>query len=640
MLQVGVAIGRSWDERPKNNLVSLLDASLDLAMAQTEERSIAAADLIIRPDVASADDFDFLHQVDALASEGRKAFDEQRSALEDLIYGAQARQRAAAFLQLEAPDVPGAQAWFQAAVLPGTATFGDLYRALRRAHRELPISDAAVRLPSAPNGNATLVLVPAQPISRIEIDLPGDWPPDARRLIEDELRVRYGLAPGQPFGEGAWSRALEELLVEGVLHQVPIVDLRGSGFAPDGTLRLRLREPRIERINTQDPVLQADFDRLFADLEAGPVRTTTLAESVSRTTARLGLSKLEPSIRRRGDAVELDLEAARAPGIELAPQISYESALGPRVAMDVTLSNFWHTGTRFQFHGVYDDLEARLAGEWMDIYRPDPGVEYGFGGFLEKRWFDQEAWTSVTKLRQDRFWGRVQARFGAEQRGLLQFDAGLGEGSSRTSGAMSPRDRAEYGRIALEWDSLDAHTLPTEGTMIRSAFTQTFHADQGPRYATAYFRARRLWRGQEDSRMPGLDLDLEVGLQKDAPPERWSTLGGSESLIGTASASCLAPNFAILRTGFPLTLDNIFGVAIQTVPRFDVGRIADDYRHLDDGFHATGYGVAFRSVIRSFYVELAVGRMRAWNASTHDLVHDSHINFLIGARPFDLWQAQ
>ncbi|HWQ11000.1 MAG TPA: hypothetical protein VN436_17895, partial [Holophaga sp.] len=354
----------------------------------------------------------------------------------------------------------------------------------------------------------------------------------------------------------------------------------------------------------------------------------------------LGLSRLEPSIRQRDGAVELDLDATRAPGIELAPQISYESALGPRVALDATFSNFLHTGTHFQFRGLYDDREARLTGEWMDIYRPNPSVEYGLGGFLEKRWFDQGAWSQVTKLAQDRFWGRLQSRFGAEERGLVQVDAGLEQGSSRTSGAMSPWNRAEYGRVALEWDSLDAHTLPTEGTMIRSAFTRTFHADQGPLYTTAYFRARRLWRAPEDSRLPGLDLDLEAGLQKHAPPERWSPLGGPESFIGTASASRLAPNFAVLRAGFPFTLDSIFGVAVQAVPRIDLGRIADDYRHLDEGFHAAGYGIAFRSVIRSFYVELAAGRMRAWNASTHDLVHDSHISFLIGARPFDLWQTQ
>ena len=640
MIQVGVAIGRSWDEQPKNNLVKLLDASLDLAMAQTEERSIAAADLIIRPCVASASDFDFHRQVDALASEGRKAFDEQRSALEDLIYGPKVHQQAAAFLRLEAPNVPGAKTWFETIVQPGAATFGEIYRVLRKAHRDLPISDAVVFLPSACDGEATLVLLPARLITKFEIDLPANWPPDARGTVERELGRQYGIAPGRLFDESAWSRALEEILVQGVLHQAPILDLRGSGFTADGTLRLRLREPRIERINTQNSVLQADFDRLFAALKASLVRTTTLAESVSRTMARLGLSRLEPSVRQQDGAVELDLDATRAQGIELAPQVSYDSALGPRLALDATFSNFLHTGTHFRFSGIYDDRDARLAGEWMDIYRPDPSVECGLGGFLEKRWLDQAAWSKVTKLGQDRMWGRIQSRFGADERGLLQIDAGLEEGSSRTDEAISPRNRAEYGRIALEWDSLDAHTLPTEGTMIRSAFTRAFHADLGPLYTTAYFRIRRLWNRGEDSWRPGLDIDLEAGCQQDSPPERWSVLGGPESFIGTSSASFLAPNFAILRTGFPRTIDNIFGVAVQMVPRFDFGRIADDYRHLDDGFHVAGYGIAFRSVIRSFYVELAAGRMRAWNASTHDLVHDSHISFLIGARPFDLWQAQ
>ena len=640
MIQVGVAIGRPWDGKPKNNLVKLLDASLDLAMAQTEERSLAAADLIIRPAVVAASDFDFHRQVDALASEGRKAFDDRRAALEELIYGPEVHRKAASSMRPEAPGLSGAAEWCESNVPPGPVTFGHVYRILRKVLRDLPVSSAEVRLPPTPEGDATLVLVPAPVIERFEIDLPDDWPGDACRRIEAEFARRYGLAPGHPFDEGAWSQALEGLLVAGVLNQVPILDLRGSGFSPDGTLVLRLREPRITRISTRDRALQADFNRLFADLKTGPVRTTILAESISRTTARLGLSRLEPSIQEQNGVMALDLEATKASGIELAPQFGYESALGPRVALDAAFANFLHTGTRFQFHGVYDDREACLDGQWLDIFRPYPNIEYGFGGFLEKRWFARQVWTPVSKLRQGRLWGRIQTRFGAEERGLFQADLGRAEGSARTSTGMSPWNRTAYGRLALEWDSLDAHTLPTDGAMVRSAFTRAFHAEQGSPYTTAYLRARRLWRRREDSWHPGLDLDLEAGVQRNAPSARWFPLGGPESLIGTATESCLVPDFAVLRVGFPFTATSIFGLAVQTVPRFDVARISDDYLHLNDGFHVTGCGIAFRSVVRNFYVELAGGRTRARNASTHALVHDSHISFLIGARPFDLWQTQ
>lgn len=638
MIQVGVAIGRPWDQGPKDNIVSLLDAALDLAMAQTEARSEASADLIIRPGIGPANDFDFHRQVDALVREGRGAFDAQRVALEDLLYGPGGRAQAASSCRLEAPDVPGAQAWFAALVPPGPVAFRDLYRALRRAHRDLPVSGAEVRLPTDPGGEAALVLSPARIVTKLEIDLPAEWPSDASRSIQEDLARRYGLAVGRRFHEGAWNQFIEELLVEGILNQVPILDVRGSGFSAEGTLRLRLREMHIDRIHAVDPSLQGDFDRLLANLKDGPIRTDALAEDLSRATSRLGLSTLRPEIRQQDGVLALELESVKAPSVELAPHLAYESTWGAHVALDAACSNVFGTGSRLLFHGAVNDLRARLQGQWLDLLRPLPGVELGVGGSYGKQWFDADRYVPVEKLTEGRFWGRAQTRFGRQDRGLLQLDLGQERGFARVAGGDLPWNRAEYGRLALEWDSLDAHTLPTEGTMIRSAFTRAFRAERGPLYTAEYFRARRLWPGGDSIRTPGLDLDLEVAAQQDAPRERWYIVGGPDSLIGTPSASFLTPNFGIVRIGFPFTLATLFGVAVQGVPRFDVGRFAADSGHLDDGMHATGCGLVLRGVVRSFYVELAGGRVRVRDTETNEVDHVRHFSFLIGTRPFDLWK--
>lgn len=304
LAQVGVAIGRPWDHARKTSLPKLLDAALDLSMAQTEAISAASADLIIRPWTGSANEFDFHHQVDALALEGRKAFEAQRSALEDLIYGKEGRLPAASGLALDAPEVSGAQEWLSSLVPSmGTLSYEDLYRILRRAHRDLPVSEAEILLLGSPSHPAVLRLHPAQTISRLELDLPDGWPSETRAKIEHALVHDFGLAPSQPFHEGTWSRAIEQLLIEGVLNQIPVLDLQGSGILPDGTLRLRLREPSLGRIRSMDPDLQASFDRMLSSLQGGPIRTDQVEGQLVGASSRLGLSRVRPNLHKDGEAV-------------------------------------------------------------------------------------------------------------------------------------------------------------------------------------------------------------------------------------------------------------------------------------------------------------------------------------------------
>lgn len=639
LAQVGVAIGRPWDHARKTSLPKLLDASLDLSMAQTEAISAASADLIIRPWTGSANEFDFYHQVDALALEGRKAFEAQRPALEDLIYGKEARLPAASGLALDASGVPGTQAWLSSLVPSmGTLSYDDLYRILRRAHRDLPVSEAEILLLGSPEHPAVLRLRPAQIITRLELDLPEGWPSEARAKIEQALVQDFDLAPSQPFHEGAWSRAIERILIEGVLNQIPVLDLQGSGILPDGTLRLRLREPSLGHVRSQDPALQASFDRMLSPLQGDPIRTDQVEGQLVGASSRLGLSRVRPNLQKDGEALSLLLESQSAPSVELAPHVAYETTWGPHLALDATFLNFMGTGSRILLHGATNQRQNQVLGEVMGTLRSFPRIEWGLGGSTGKHWFGDESYTPIGKLTRSQFWVRAQTHFAQDDRGLVQLDLGQARGFLGTSGDESPNHRADYARLALEWDSLDAHTIPSSGTLIRAAVTDAFKADTGPTYTLGYARLRRLWAGREETRTPGLDVDAEIGIERNAPQERWYLVGGPDSFIGSPSASFLVPNFAILRLGFPFTLTTVFGVAVQAVPRVDLARFAADYQHPGDGEHATGLGLVLRGVAGNFYVELAGGRLRARAPGDDKTIRDHHISFLIGTRPFDLWK--
>lgn len=636
MIQVGVAIGRPWSALPKTNLATLLDASLDLSMAQTEARSAAGADLVIRPDISAADEFDFYHQVDALAKAGLQAFELNREALEGLIYGAGSNVVAASALDLEAAGVAGAEVWFRGITPEGALTERSLCRLLRRAHRDLPISQAELLLPGSPEGRAILRLRPARTITRLDLDLPADWPAVSRARVQEGLMTRFGLASGRPFHEGAWSRAIEDLLVEAILEDAPILDLRGSGFQEDGTLVLRVREPRIAAIRSLDPALQAPLGRFLAPIQVGPLRTSALEESLARAATRFGVSRLRPDLRQEQGDLVLFVNPDRAPTLEFSPHLAYESSWGGHLALDVTASNFVGSGSPLQLHGAINSLQSRLQGQMTRTFGRFPRLGFGLVASLQKQWLP-----SGEKLQKGDLGVRTQLRYGMEDRGLLQVDLGRTEDHTVVPDLGRATSRATYARLAAEWDSFDSHTLPTQGLMVRTTWVRGFPSEPGPAYTTGYLRVRQLWTPPEGSRLPfGLDVDAEAGIQDHAPAPRWFIIGGPDSLIGTRSAYYLAPNFGALRLGLPFTAATLFGVAIQCVPRFDQARIALDHRHPEQGIGVTGYGLALRGVLKSLYIELAGGDVRTKDLTTGVRDRDRHISFLIGTRPFDLWKGR
>lgn len=636
MIQVGVAIGRPWNAQPKTNLATLLDASLDLSMAQTEARSAAGADLVLRPDTSVADEFDFFNQVGSLVKVGRQAFDANREALETLAYGDESSVVAAVGVDLEAAGVAGAEAWFKAVSPEGPLPRRGLYRMLRRAHKDLPISRAELVLPGAPEGRAILRLYPARTIAGLELDLPSDWPVKTKLRVRQGLKTRFGLEPGKPFHEGAWGRAIEDLLVEAILEDAPILDLQGSGFREDGILRLRVREPRIAAIRSHDPALQAPLGRFLAPIQVGPVRTTALDENLARAATRFGVSRLQPDLRQEEGNLVLFVNPDRAPNLEFSPHLAYESSWGGHLALDVTAPNFLGSGSPLQVHGAINSLQTRLHGQMMRAFSLFPSLSFGLVASLQKQWLP-----SGEKVQKGDLGLRTQVRYGMEDRGLFQVDLGRTEDRTTQPILGEETSRAAFVRLATEWDSFDSHTLPTQGLLVRATWVRGFRAEPGPPYATGYLRVRNLWKPPEAAGLPfGLDVDVEAGIQDQAPSPRWFIIGGPDSLIGTRSAYYLAPNFGVVRLGLPFTAANLFGVAIQCVPRFDQARIALDYRRPQQGMGVSGYGLALRGVVKSLYIELAGGRVRTRAFATGLRETDRHISFLIGTRPFDLWKGR
>jgi hypothetical protein len=262
-------------------------------------------------------------------------------------------------------------------------------------------------------------------------------------------------------------------------------------------------------------------------------------------------------------------------------------------------------------------------------------------GSVLHQWFRDPSAAPVDKIVQENFGLRIQERFGMEDRGLLQVDLGQAHGLVREQADESLEHKASWFKAGFEWDSFDYHTLPTDGFLTRISVSRAFQAQTGPTYSEAYLRLRRLWPHLGPANSPlGLDLDSEFAVQEHAPQERWFIAGGSDSLIGTRSAGYLAPNMGILRVGFPFTAATFLGVAIQAVPRLDYARISADYRDLYKGQETLGYGLVLRGALRSLYLELAGGKTLTHDQLTGNTIRESHLGFLIGTRPFDVWKGR
>jgi hypothetical protein len=349
--------------------------------------------------------------------------------------------------------------------------------------------------------------------------------------------------------------------------------------------------------------------------------------------------------------------------IQINVAAAYESTWGLHGVLDAWIRDLGAKGLELGLHGFGDRIQFGVelrpqfaapsdpsmglfltAGEWRHHFEGDPLLGY-FGTAPDPGGY--QALIEQSHLRVQEASIGMFKRFSSDHRGLAQFEM------QRRNATLEPvalpwvENRATVGVASLEWDSLNRHTFPTEGLMIRTRATAGRTDIQVPgnpaalaqqeQIRTAYLHVRAM---QERVLGPvGADLALEAGLgwKTLLVPDRQFILGGDFSLIGTPSTRFLAPNFAILRAGLPIPLRQSFGGHIQLIPRLDIGRFSQEPTGLTAGMRVLGQGLMVQGAVGRFFIETGWGQVQIRPSGPGPLRRENQLNILLGARPFDLW---
>jgi hypothetical protein len=361
---------------------------------------------------------------------------------------------------------------------------------------------------------------------------------------------------------------------------------------------------------------------------------------LGRTRNRLGFNRLEARLEEREEGFVLRLRPVGSLPAVLSLSLAYESDWGLHAGLQLQGRNLFGTGLRGSLEASADNLQKHLDGHLGWDLAAFPALSLGaFGTWAEHDvrggLLFVEA-TAALKLSYTRKELGLEAilRWGKEDRGRLGLAAFEHQGTFTLVDTRFDTPKATVFRAWTEWDDLDFHTLPTEGTLLRLSADRSLAVEDGAR---PYWRSYgRLKRQQPLGADWGLMVDAEVALSKDAPPDRWWIAGGSDSFIGTRSAAYLMPNMAVFRVGVPYTRASILGTGWQIGPRLDLGRGSDLPSNLSDGLRVEGLGLVARSVLRDFFVELSAGRVHLFLGPSSQ--YENRVSFLLGARPFDPWR--
>ncbi|WP_243293908.1 patatin-like phospholipase family protein [Geothrix mesophila] len=635
---LAVNIGRTWNTTPPSDILTLLDRSLDLAMRVTEARSEANSDLVIRPETDKVDEFAYRGKESLLFEAGATALRKALPQLESLLM-TDAGVPAAATLRVDGPGHPDL-AGLLADTRPSAGPWcrADLWRLLRRAHRRLPLDRAWVDLPATPEGEAIFHWEPAALIQRVQLDLPADWVTAYKARVAQSLRER-GLVPGQPFHAARFGLAEQELLAEAVGKGAAMLDLRGSGFA-DGVLTLAVREPSLVRVEVEPGPMAASTRAIAQGLEGQALRASELEEVLGRAQDRMGIQRLETRLQEREEGLVLNLRPVGSQPTLLNLTLAYESDWGPHGGVLMRGRNLFGGGESGSIEAVADNLQKRLEGHVAWSFPSLPALSLGAFGSWSKNdvrggvLFVEPMADLASRFTRKELGVEAILRWGKEDRARFGLAAFQHRGTFTRAGTDTDTPNATVVRGWLEWDDLDFHTIPTEGTLLRFSADRSLSVEgEAHPYWRSYARAKR---HQPLSSNWGLMVDTEVALSKDAPPDRLWIAGGSDSFIGTRSAAYLMPNLAALKIGLPYTKASMVGTGWQIGPRFDLGRASDQPSTLGDGLRIEGLGLVARTGFREFFMELSAGRVHLHRGSASQ--HENRVSILLGARPFDLWR--
>ncbi len=651
-LVLAVDVSAPLARRPSTNFLSVAIHSLDLVVEQRQWESRKQADLLVRLDQADIPFLDYRGLIPQLVQQGRQGFDAVATSFNERLLQALGRK---APLPVSGVDLLCAEA------LP--PTIRDLQARYLDSGRPLLEQDVLIFLQQVlvhgyaqrawaelpPGTHHLQVHLKLFPVVRaVEIQAPASW----RSRIQASLAARVSL--GERFNPEAFGKALSEMIYSLVMDDIPLVDVRGSGFDPQmGQLLVVAREPVVDSVkvlpSTGRPVDPELVQELLFPLLHQPLRADMMQKRLALTEHRVHLGSIPCSVLPEGDmdSAQLEVTPQSAPRHRLDLSLGYETNLGGQVGLMYRGRDLIAPGTELEVRGARNRLQeqADLAIRHPLSLQPESGLEL-WSSFWNQRIEEPQASPGgdllavYPGLRMDVAEAGLGAyvRFGNTGTGKVRLD--LARRDVAYTG-MAPHSTEDAAYLNAEWDNFDHHTLPSQGLLLRSRFgigevrptsggTTTF--------TQAYFRARGLQRVSEHF---GLDLDAEWGFGQRLPLDRWWAIGGPGFVLGSTPLSYLAPDFAALRFGVPLRIPTMLGLTLEFEPRLDYARVAPSAQGLwqSETYHQSqGIGLLVRTTLVSlYYLELSYGQ-RSRTGPGPALPSTRQFTLAIGTQPFDLWR--
>lgn len=648
---LAVEVGQGLAGSVHSSVLGLAFRALDVSIDSRTELSRQAADLVLRPSTAAIQYLEFHRQVQDAVAEGRRAFDANLDALEDLIYGPVAAQPAPGGPpSVTGPDsLTGRAAELARLTLPdGPRVNRHYFRWVRRVQAEGLARRADLRFtPAGP----VLALDPYPALTRVAVTVPEAW----RTLLADLLRD-HGVTAGARYNPVRLARCLDTLALRASLLGHPWLKIERTAFDPErGVLEIEVQDVWPRRfLVAGDQVSKAQADglqRLLRTLEGRPLDARAVAEALMLAEKRMALEdlRLAPVPADPGGAT-LQVKPIPDRRMVLEGQLAYEStweghaelglrsghafgsdlALGARIRTDrlqdsavlegSRISDSW---PRLSWRATAAQTVYRFLPESLRApYLPAPFQASLAGRSLQTRSLGLEG----------------SARFGREDRGMASLGLERAWHALHPAAVDLPLPAATQVQAQAEWDDLDRCLFPSRGssTRIKAGLGRLDQADPWSgrnRYGFACAQVTRLWPLAPWASLQG---EAEAGLGWRLPVSHWYSVGGPAFLAGTPSGALRVPNFALARVGLPMTLVQVFGANLQVVPRVDLGRLAvAEPGQLGASPQVRGLSLAVRGEVWRWYWELAGGR---WTSHSPGPQEGFRLNLLVGARPFSFWR--
>lgn len=659
-LTIASDVSTPLNDQPTTNFFSVTARSLDLAIEQRQRESREAATVLVQPELAGADFFDYGKHLAALVKAGREAFAAREPALRAAILKAFGDETPLPFDRVHVPGIHRLDVAFKA-ILEDLLPEGRpvlrvrLLAAMQQAIVHGHARAARAEVIPSPEGPRLRMILDAFPdVSGWEVEAPDPW----RKGLEQELRAE--LPSGAPFNPARFGTVLNRWVHLMAAEGAPLADARGSGFdEATGLIRVVIREPKLGAIEVRKGRKEdeAYLVQAMQPLLGRPLRTRELRQTLDMAEERLHLSELHYLLRPssgvpEGSEATLVLLPVPARRLTFDLSLGYESTLGGEVGLRFSALNLGNRPVGLEVvaarnrlqRGASAALRVPLFGD-----RPGAGVQV-WANVFEQRLDTpvlfplQEGFADTLDLKVKSrdlglggFW-----RFGNQGQGRVALDGSYRWAAFAQDETLGRRSQ-RFVRLSAEWDNFDRHTFPRRGLMLRSHFgvgESLVGLQPEGMFRMAYLRARGL-TDFSARRAPlglGLDLDVEWGYGKDLPLDRWWVVGGPSFMVGSKSLGFLAPNVLVGRFGVPFRMNGPFGLSLQMVPRLDYGLIGRTSSDLFRDQRGQGAGLVMRTMVAKFYVELSYGWMRTRMAGEPWTPFHGSFNAQIGTRPFDLWK--